>query len=196
MLRGLAGFFFRPFFQRRFARKFYATFVVDSDALYPNDVANLGDVFGSFHSEICQLGNMHEPVSTWKHFDKRAEFLGRNDTTLVGLADLNFARHATDDLLRACHAFAAGRVDVHRAVVFNVNFSAGLRDNALDGLSAGADQRADLLRIDLDRLDSRRVLGQLRPRFVECAAHDAENLRARFFRALDRFRHDLVADAR
>ena len=37
---------------------------------------------------------------------------------------------------------------------------------------------------------------EIRPRFVERAAHDLENFHARFLRALDRFRHDFVADAR
>ena len=66
-------------------------------------------------------------------------------------------RHAADDFLRARHALAARRVDVHRAVVFDVNLRAGLGDDALDRLAAGSDERADLLGINFDRLDARRV---------------------------------------
>ena len=55
----------------------------------------------------------------------------------------------------------ARRVDVDRAVVFDVNLRAGFGDDALDRLAAGSDERADLLRIDLDRLDARRVFAQV-----------------------------------
>src|SRR4029077_9265572 len=194
-LRGLSGFFLSAFFQRSFSRKFYATFVVDTDALDPNNVANFGNVFGPFHAKIRELGNVHEPLPTRKHFDKRSEFLRRDYATQIRLPDLDFTRHSTNNLLRACHALTAGGINVHRAIVFNINFSAGLRDNALDGLAAGANERTDLLRINFDRLDPRRVLGQLWARSLQRAAHDAENFRPRFFRALDRFCHDIVADA-
>ena len=172
-LRSLSGFLFSAFFQRGFARKFYATLVVDADALDPNNVADFGNVFSPFHAKIRELGNVHQAIPARENFDERAEFLRRDDAALIRLADLDLARHAADNFLRARHAFAAGRVDVHRAVVLNINFGAGLRDDALDGLAAGPDERADLLRINFDRLDPRRVFRQLRPRFVERAAHDA-----------------------
>jgi len=97
----------------------------------------------SASSEMCTSHPCRE------NFDKRAEFFSRDNATLVRLADLYLTRHATDNFFRARHAFAARRVDVHRAVVLDVNFSAGLRDNAFDGLAAGSNQRADLLRINL-----------------------------------------------
>ena len=99
--------------------------------LTPDHVANFGDVFRSFHPEIRQLGNMHEAVPARENLHKRAEFFHRDDAPLIGLADLDFAGHAADDFFRARHALAAGRVDVHRAVVLDVNFGAGLRDDAL-----------------------------------------------------------------
>ena len=90
------------------------------------------DVFGAFDAEIRQLGNVHQAVLARQHFDERAEFFHRDDAALIGLADLDFARHAADDFLRARHAFAGRGVDVHGAVVFDVNLSAGLSDDALD----------------------------------------------------------------
>src|SRR5882724_7162552 len=142
---GLTRFGFGALFQRGFTRKFYAPFIIDADALDPNDVANLGNVLRSFHTKVRELGNVHEPIPARENFDKRAEFFSRDNATLVRLADLYLTRHATDNFFRARHAFAARRVDVHRAVVLDVNFSAGLRDNAFDGLAAGSNQRADLL---------------------------------------------------
>ena len=40
--------------------------------------------------------------------------------------------------------------DVHRAVVFDVDFATGFFDEALDVLAARSDERADLFRIDLN----------------------------------------------
>src|SRR5207249_11956122 len=99
------------FFQRRFTRKLYTTLVIDPDALDPNHVANFGDVLRSFHPEIRELRNMHEPVSARENFHKRAKFLHRNNAALVSLANLDFAGHAADDFFGARHALAAGRVD-------------------------------------------------------------------------------------
>src|SRR4029453_2728192 len=146
-LRGLSGFLFGAFFPRCFAGKFYATFVVNADALHPIDVAHFRNLSGPCHAKIRELGNMHEPISTRENFDKRAEFLGRDYASLIGLPDLDFARHATDNFLCPRHALTAGGINVHGTIVFDVNFSACLRDNALDGLPAGADERSDLLRI-------------------------------------------------
>src|ERR1044071_2211218 len=72
---GLACFSFRAFSQRGFARKFYAAFVINANALNPDDVADLGDVFGPFHTKISQLGNVRLPVSDRENLPKRAEFL-------------------------------------------------------------------------------------------------------------------------
>ena len=55
---------------------------------------------------------MHEPVPARENFHKRAKFFHRNDAALIGLANLDFPRHATDDFFGACHTLAAGRVDV------------------------------------------------------------------------------------
>ena len=100
---------------------------------------------------------MHQPILARKNFNERTEFLRGDHATLVGLTDLDFACHSADDFLRTRHALAGGRVDVHRPVVFDVNFGAGFGDNALDGFPAGPDQRTDFLGINLDRLNPRRV---------------------------------------
>src|ERR1044071_8282183 len=69
-LQSLTCFHFSAFSQRRFPRKFYAAFVVDSDELDPNHVADLHHILGSLHSKIGELGNVHQPVFAWKNFNK------------------------------------------------------------------------------------------------------------------------------
>ena len=48
-----------------------------------------------------------------------------------------------------------------RAIILNINFSARLCLNTLDVLSTGTDQLTNTIRINLDGLDSRRVLAEL-----------------------------------
>src|SRR2546428_9352591 len=64
---------FGAFFQGGFAAEFDAAFVVDADAFYPDHVANVCNVFGAFHTEVRELGNVHKPVPAWEYFDERAE---------------------------------------------------------------------------------------------------------------------------
>src|SRR4029453_15792815 len=150
-LQSLPCFFFSALFERRLARKFYAAFVVDADTFDPNHVANLDHVFGALHSKIGKLGNVHQAVFAWENFNKRPELLRRDDAALIGLSDFDFAGHPADNFLRARHALASRCVDVYGAVILDVNFSAGFGDDAFDGLAAWPNERADLLRIDLNR---------------------------------------------
>ena len=70
------------------------------------------------------------------------------------------------------------RVDVHGAVVLDVDLAAGLGDDALDVLAAGADEQADLVGVDLDRLDARGVLAELGARRGDGGVHHVEDLDA------------------
>ena len=139
---------------------------------------------------------MDEAVFSREHFDEGAELFDRDDATVIRLADFDLARHAADYFLRARHAFRARRVDVHGAVVFDINLRAGLGHDAFDRLAAGSDECTDFFRIDFDRLDPRRVLAQISARFINRARHDPEDLGARFLRAESCLGHDFVADAR
>ena len=154
------GFRFAAVFHGRFARKFDPAFVVDPDALHPHHLADLGYVFRPIDPEIRQLGDVHEAIFARENFDEGAEFFDRDGPAMIDLADLHFLRHAADDFLRARHRFAARGVDVDGAVVFDINLRAGLGHDPLDRLAARSDERADLLRIDFDRLDARRVFAQ------------------------------------
>src|SRR5205814_10304463 len=140
------------------------------------------DVSGSSHPEIRQRGAVDQPVLARENFDKPAAPLRRTDAAPIALADLALACHPTDDLSRARGALAAGRVNVDRTIILDVNFCAGFGDDALDRFPARPDKRPDLLRINFDRLNPGRVGRELWPRFIEHAAHDLENPGARLFR--------------
>ena len=75
----------------------------------------------------------------------------------VDLADFDFLEHAVDHRLGAVEAFLLGGVDVHGAVVLDVDLGAGLGLDALDVLAARSDELADRSAGDLDGLDARGV---------------------------------------
>src|ERR1051326_1930714 len=96
---------------------------------------------------------MNEAFLARKNLDECAELFRANDPALISRTAFDFLRHAADNFLLSRHRFAAGRVNVNRAVVLDVNFSTGLGHDTLDRLAARTDERANLLGIDFDRLN-------------------------------------------
>jgi len=78
------------------------------DALDPDHVADFCDVLRSFDAEIRKLGNVTSRPCRGKTSDKGAELLHGNDAALIGLADLDFARHAADNFFARAMPLAAG----------------------------------------------------------------------------------------
>ena len=81
-------------------------------------------------------------------------------------------------LARDLHSFGGDGVDVHRAIVLDVDFATGFFDDAFDVLATRPDQRADLLGIDLDRDDARSVLAHFLARLGNDFGHFAEDEQA------------------
>src|SRR2546426_12190702 len=71
--RLLPSFCFGAFFQRGFAAEFDAALVVDADTFHPDHVADVRYIFGAFHTEVGQLGNVHKPIPAREDFDECAE---------------------------------------------------------------------------------------------------------------------------
>ena len=86
--------------------------------------------------------------------------------------------------------------DVHRAVVLDVDFATGFLDEALDVLAARPDERADLLRIDLDDFDARGVFAHFLARRGERLGHFGEDVHAGDAGFFHRFGHERDAECR
>ena len=71
---------------------------------------------------------------------------------------------------------------------------AGIILNAAHVLAAGADERADLLGVDVHRRDARRVFLQLGARLGERALDHIQDHHARFMRLRQRLLHDLFGE--
>ena len=138
---------------------------------------------------------MDESVLARQDLDEGAELLDGNNGALVHLADGDLFDHALDDFLGALETLGIARVDVHGAIVLDVNLGTRLGDDALDGLSAGADDEADLVLRDLHGLDPRRILAHLGAVTGQRLVHVIEDESAVLAGVVDRGGHQLVADA-
>src|SRR5687767_4991992 len=63
--------------------------LVDADALYPDHLAHLHDVFGPTNTEVGELADVAEAFLARCAFDKAAEVFDPGDATVVELSDFN-----------------------------------------------------------------------------------------------------------
>ena len=92
-------------------------------------------------------------------------------------------------------ALAFGRRDRHDAVVVDVDLRAGLLLDRADRLATGADDVADLVRLDLHRDDARRVDRDLVARRADRRVHLLEDVDATALGLLERLLEDLAGQA-
>ena len=132
------------------AGHFHATFFVDSEALGGDDVAFFDDVFNVFGAAFGEFRDVDESVLAREHFHECAELGDGNHLAGVNLAHFDFLEHAIDHRLGAIEAFLLGSVDVHGAVVLDVDLGAGLGLDAFDVLAAWSNELANAVCWDFD----------------------------------------------
>ncbi len=127
-----------------------------------------------------EIADVAQAILAREDLDERSVGLDALDGALVDLADFRLGGQALDDLECLRHCRAVGRSHAHRAVVGYVDAGAGLVDDGADHLAAGADDGADLVRLDADLRDARRVLREFFARNFDGADHLVEDVQARF----------------
>ena len=137
---------------------------------------------------------MHQAVLTGEHFNEGAELLDGHDAALVDLADFDLGAERFDFAAGDFHAFRGHGEHLHGSVVLDVDFAAGLFDQALDVLAARSDQRADLLGVDLQGDDARGVLGNIRARSRQRGEHVGQDQATGHAGLLDGLLHDRQRD--
>src|SRR5206468_7684376 len=115
---------FVALFHRRFARELDAALIVDADAFDPDFIADFDDVLRLLDAEVGQFANVHQAVLAGEDFHKTAEFLDRHHLAPIDLADLDLGGHALDGFAGNLHPFGGDGINLHRAVVFDVDFAA------------------------------------------------------------------------
>ena len=136
---------------------------------------------------------MQQAVFAGCDLDERAVVLDAPNDALVLVANLRLHREALDDFDGLAKRFGIGGGDAHGAIVGDVDLGSRLIGNRFDHLAAGPDDHANLIGFDLERLDARRVLGELRAWSWHDFVHLAQDVQAPFARLLQRFAHDLLA---
>src|SRR3990172_839254 len=138
---------------------------------------------------------MNEAVGAGQDLDKGAELDDLAHRAFVYFPDLRFGGdplHHFDGFLRG--GLVAGSDD-DRAVVFHVHLDAGGLDDAANDFSPGSDDLADLVRLDFDRDDARRVARDVFAVRRDGLVHDAEDVHPAFPRLVQGLAHDIAVDA-
>jgi hypothetical protein len=79
---------------RRPARKAHTAFLVYAQALYPNLIAHLDDIFGLFNAEIRELTDMDQAISARQKFDEGAKVFNRDNLAAIDFPYFRFGRHS------------------------------------------------------------------------------------------------------
>src|SRR3954468_13084610 len=121
------------------------------------------------------VGDVQQAVGALGELDERPERGGLDHLALELVADRDLLGHRADAVDQRVALRA--RLGVHEdvAVVVDVDLGLELLGEAADRLAALADQQADLVRVDLDRRDARRVLRELGARALDDLRHLAED---------------------
>src|SRR6195952_4532844 len=136
--------------------------IVEAEQLDLHLLAFLDHVGRLVDARAGQFGNMDEAVLGSEEVHESAEVHDLDDLAVIDLADFRLRDDAADPLERGLDRLAVGGRDLHRAVVLDVDLGAGLFDDLPDHLSARAPHFADLVGRNLDLLDARGMLAELR----------------------------------
>ena len=139
---------------------------------------------------------MHESIHAGQHFDEGTEVHDLLDLAHVQLADLDLL----GDLVHPGNRLLGGRLvargDRHGPVVLHIHFHAASGHDVADDFAAGTDDLADLLRLDLERVDPGRVGRHVRARRRKGQAHTFQDVQPPLARLRQGPLHELGRDPR
>ena len=138
---------------------------------------------------------MDEPFLAGAELGESAERRDLHDLGVELLTDLDLARQVLDPLAGAGAALFVRGGNEDGAVVLDVDVDLELLLDAADHLPAGADDQADLLLIDGDGEDPRRVLRELRARVGDRLGHQVEDAHAGLLGQVQRLAEELGRQA-
>ena len=108
----------------------------------------LNAVFGDF-------ADVQQAIGAGEDLDKSAEIGEANDFPKIGFSHFGRGRNVADDLQGLTHRRFIARSDVDLAGVLNVDLHTGLLNDSADHLASRADQVANLVYGNLQRVDAR-----------------------------------------
>src|SRR5438445_2727856 len=185
----------RQLLERGLAAQIEPALAVDLDRLDDYIVADVAHLFHPLDAVVGELGDVDQAVLSRQHFDERTERHDPHDLAFVDLADLDLVGEPLDPVDGLLAALLVDSRDEDTAVVFHVDLRPGLFGDLADHLASGADDVADLVGVDEDGRDARRVGAHLGARPRQHSEHLVEHEQTRFAGLLQRLGHDLVGQA-
>src|SRR5262245_30303021 len=150
--------------EKRLPGKLHAAAIVHFEQFDLHNVALLDDILGLLGAAVLELADVEQALDAGDDLHKGTERCCALDWALVNLAHFRLGHNRGDHLARLLTGITAHCRNRDEAVVIHIDLGPGRVLNAPDRLPLRSDDVADLLRLDLDRDDARRVLGQLGPR--------------------------------
>src|SRR5262249_45153168 len=139
------------------------------------DVTPLNHVLDVRDASWADVRDVEQPIRPLLQLDERTELRRLHDLAGVLVADLRLLRQRLDCRDRLLGLRAFGRVDEDRPVFLDVDLNVVVGLERADRLAALADHHSDLLGVDLDRRDPRRLLAQLRANLGDHLEHLVED---------------------
>src|SRR5262245_47193406 len=177
--------------EKRLPGKLHAAAIVHFEQLDLHDVALLDDILGLLGAAVLELANVEQSLDARDDFHESAEWRRALDRPLVNPSHLGLGHNRGDHLAGLLASVTANCRNGDEAGVLHVDLGPGRVLNAADRLALRSDHVADLLRLDLDRDDARRILGQLGPRPGHHLFHLLKDVKPALSRPFERFFHDL-----
>src|ERR1035437_7247396 len=156
---------------------------------YRDHVLDRGDVV------VGQLADPDQAFLTGEDLDEAAEAHDPGDLAQIQTADLYVAGQRLDPLDRLARVLTRHCCDLDRAVVLDVDLGAGFLLDLADHGAALADDVADLLGVDLDGDDARRVVAHLGAARRDDRVHLVEDGHSGFVGLLEAGPNDRLVDA-
>src|SRR2546423_11049679 len=118
----------------------------------------LGAGSGGREESVCGLwGGAHWPLVAWQDFHEGSEVDQAPDGARVDAANLHLLCQRTDCIHGQLHSLAGAGGDIDGAIILDIDLGAALLLNLANHLATRANNCTNLVRVNLDSLDSRSV---------------------------------------
>src|SRR3989344_1372378 len=171
--------------ERGLVREVDAALAIDLFHDHRHYIAHFHHVFHFLDAVMRELGDVDEAFLVRQYFRERSEVHDTGDATLEELSRLHFACEILDPFYRLGSAGFIHGGDEDGSVILDIDRDTGLIDDLIDHLAARPDDISDLLRVDMNRDDARRIRGKVLARRFDRFKHLAHDEHTAFFRLGD-----------
>src|SRR5690554_5347201 len=160
-----------------------------------NHVAFINVVSDFLNALLRDLRNMQQTFSAWHDFYECTEVHYTSDTAVVDLAHFRLSDNAFNASHRILCCFAGSAVDLDGAIIIDIDVGASRFGQGTNGRTALTNNVTDLLGVDLDGQQRRRIFAQLITGLRHGLGHFTKNMQTAFTGLVQRRLHDFFVNA-